>query len=75
MLLCQRETKGLKDRPSYQTDVLDKWKKKTLTTLLTDSKLEQAIVLATSQEAPPSIVPPSVKLLSLVEEIKQAEVL
>jgi len=32
-----------------------------------NSKLDQAIVLATSEDAPPSIVPQGVKFLSLVE--------
>ncbi len=50
-----------------RVDVLDKEKRKMLTSLLLNSKLDQAIVLATSEEAPPSIVPQGVKFLSLVE--------
>ncbi len=46
-----------------------------LTSLLLSSKLDQAIVLATSEEAPPSIVPRGVKFLSLVEAIKRDEAL
>jgi hypothetical protein len=34
------------------------------------SKPDQAIVLATNEEAPPSIVPEGVKLLSLVDKDK-----
>ena len=50
-----------------RADLLDKEKRKTLTSLLLNSKLDQAIVLATSEDAPPSIVPQGVKFLSLVE--------
>ena len=51
-----------------RADVLDKEKRKMLTSLLMNSKLDQAIVLATSEEAPPSIVPQCVKFLSLGEK-------
>ena len=50
-----------------RADVLDKEKRKMLTCLLLNSKLDQAIVLATSEEAPPLIMPQDVKFLSLVE--------
>jgi len=53
-----------------RADVLDKGKRKMLTSLLLNSKLDQAIVLATSEEAPPLVVPHSVKFLSLVEGIR-----
>jgi hypothetical protein len=43
--------------------------------LLLNSKLEQAIVLATSEEVPPLVVPQGVKFLSLVEGITPSEVL
>ena len=51
-----------------RADVLDKEKRKMLTSLLMNSKLDQAIVLATSEEVPPSIVPQCVKFLSLGEK-------
>lgn len=44
-----------------------------LTSLLLKSGLDQAIVLATSEEAPPLVVPHSVKFLSLVEGLKPEE--
>ena len=46
-----------------------------LTGLLMNSGLDQAIVLATSDEAPPSVVPQGVKFLSLIEGIKPREAL
>jgi hypothetical protein len=58
-----------------RADVLDKEKRKMLTSLLLNSKLEQAIVLATSEEVPPLVVPQGVKFLSLVEGITPSEVL
>jgi chromosome segregation ATPase len=58
-----------------RADLLDKERRKTLTGLLVNSGLDQAIVLATSEEAPPSVVPQSVKFLSLVERIKPREAL
>jgi hypothetical protein len=54
-------------------DILDRDRRKMLTGLLLNSKLDQAIVLATSEEAPPSIVPEGVKFLSLVEKMKRDE--
>src|SRR6266851_4894170 len=54
-------------------DVLDKEKRKLLTSLLLNSKLDQAIVLATSEEAPPSIVLRGVKFLGLGEGLKPRE--
>jgi len=50
-----------------RADVLDKEKRKLLTSLLVNSGLDQAIVLATSEEAPPSVVPQGVKFLSLAQ--------
>jgi len=58
-----------------RADVLDKERRKMLTSLLLNSKLDQAIVLATSEEAPPLIVRQGVKFLSLVEGTKPAEAL
>ncbi len=58
-----------------RADVLDKEKRKMLTSLLLNSKLDQAIVLATSEEALPSIMPQGVKFLSLVKGIKSGEAL
>jgi len=39
-----------------RVDVLDKERRKMLTSLLLNSKLDQTIILATSEEAPPSIM-------------------
>ncbi len=58
-----------------RADVLDKEKRKMLTTLLVNSDLDQAIVLATSEEAAPSIMPQGVKFLSLAERTKRDEAL
>ena len=41
-----------------------------LVSLLLNSKLDQASVLATSEEAPPTIVPHGVKFLGLGEGLK-----
>ena len=56
-----------------RADLLDKERKKMLTSLLLNSKLDQAIVLATSEEALPAVVPQGVKFLSLVEELSPEE--
>ncbi len=56
-----------------RADLLDKEKRKTLTSLLLNSELEQAIVLATSEDAPPLIVPQGVKFLGLDERMKRSE--
>ncbi len=56
-------------------DILDKEIRKMLTGVLLTSGLDQAIVLATSEEAPPLIVPEGVKFLSLVEGTKPGEAL
>ena len=58
-----------------RADVLDKEKRKLLSSLLVNSGLDQAIVLATSEEAPPSVVPQGVKFLSLIEGTKPDEAL
>jgi hypothetical protein len=58
-----------------RADVLDRERRKTLTGLLVNNGLDQAIVLATSEEAPPSVVPQGVKFLSLVEGTKPREAL
>jgi DNA repair exonuclease SbcCD ATPase subunit len=50
-----------------RADLLDTERRKMLTGLLVNSDLEQAIVLATGEAGPPSIVPQGVKFLSLVE--------
>jgi hypothetical protein len=55
-------------------DLLDKEKRKTLTGLLLYSGLDQAIVLATSEEPTPSRAVRGVKSLSLVEGPKQGDV-
>ncbi len=54
-------------------DILDKEGRKMLTGLLLTSGLDQAIVLATSEEAPPSVMPEGVKFLSLVEKMRRDE--
>jgi hypothetical protein len=56
-----------------RADLLDKEKRKMLTGLLLNSKLDQAIVLATSEEAPPPIMPQGVKFLSLFEGLNPEE--
>jgi hypothetical protein len=53
-----------------RADLPDKDRRKLLTGLLMNSGLDQAIVLATSDEAPPSIVPQGVKFLNLIEGTK-----
>ena len=58
-----------------RADLLDKERRKMLTGLLVNSGLDQAIVLATSEEAPPSVVPQGVKFLSLAEGTKRDEAL
>ena len=58
-----------------RADVLDKEKRKMLTCVLVNSELDQAIVLATSEEAPPLIAPQGVKFLSLTEKTKPHEAL
>ena len=58
-----------------RADLLDKEKRKLLTSLLVNSGLDQAIVLATSEEAPPSIAPQGVKFLSLAEGMKRDQIL
>jgi exonuclease SbcC len=58
-----------------RADLLDKERRKTLTSLLVNSALDQAIVLATSEEAPPSIAPQGVKFLSLAEGMKRDQIL
>jgi hypothetical protein len=58
-----------------RADVLDKERRKLLTALLMNSELDQAIVLATSDEPPLSIVPQGVKFLSLIEGTKPDKVL
>src|SRR6266853_3990464 len=53
-----------------RADVLDKDKRKLFSGLLMNSGLDQAVVLATSDEAPPSIVLQGVKFLDLIEGTK-----
>jgi len=56
-----------------RAEVLDKVRRRMLTSLLVNSKLDQAIVLATSGEATPSAVPNGVKFLSLFGGTKPDE--
>jgi hypothetical protein len=58
-----------------RADVLDKDRRKLLTGLLLNSRLDQAIVLATSEEAPPSIVPQGVKFVNLIDGTKSDKAL
>jgi RecF/RecN/SMC N terminal domain len=58
-----------------RADLLDRERRKILTGLLVNSGLDQAIVLATSDEARPSIVPQGVKFLNLIEGTKPDKVL
>jgi hypothetical protein len=53
-----------------RADVLDKERRRMLTSLLLNSTLDQAIVLATSEEELPSSMPKGVKFLSLAEGTK-----
>ena len=57
-----------------RADVLDKEKRRMLTSLLLNSKLEQAIVLATNEEPAPPHAVRGVKFLNLVERPKRGEV-
>lgn len=65
---------GLRFVVMDRADVLDREKRKMLTSLLMNSKLDQAIVLATSDEPVPSHAVRGVKFLGLVEEPKQGDV-
>lgn len=56
-----------------RADVLDKERRRMLTNLLVRSGLDQAIVLATSEESPPAIVPEGVKFFSLVTPVTVQE--
>jgi len=58
-----------------RADVLDKDKRKLFSGLLMNSGLDQAVVLATSDDAPPSVVPQGVKFLNLIEKTKSHEAL
>ncbi len=56
-----------------RADVLDNERRRMLTNLLAKSGLDQAIVLATSEEAPPVSVPEGVKFLSLATPVTAHE--
>lgn len=58
-----------------RADLMDRERRKMLTGLLMNSGLDQAIVLATSDDAPPSVVPQGVKFLNLIEKTKSHEAL
>ena len=64
---------GLRFAVIDRADVLDKGRRKLLTGLLLNSGLDQAIVLATSDEAPPLVALRGVKFLSLVEKTRPCE--
>src|SRR5437660_8767650 len=53
-----------------RANVLDKERRKMLTSLLVNSGLDQAIVLATSEETAPSVMPHGVRFLGLDEKTK-----
>jgi DNA repair exonuclease SbcCD ATPase subunit len=57
-----------------RADVLDKERRKLLTGLLLKSDLDQAIVLATGEEPPPTAIPPGVKFFDLTRarELRKA---
>jgi DNA repair exonuclease SbcCD ATPase subunit len=57
-----------------RADALDTEKRKMLTSLLVNSGLDQAIVLATGEDAPPSLLPRDVKFVDLARSVKLAEV-
>jgi hypothetical protein len=50
-----------------RADVLDKERRKLLTGLLLRSDIDQAIVLATGEESPPTAVPQGVKFFDLTK--------
>ncbi|PYU02670.1 MAG: hypothetical protein DMG33_18395 [Acidobacteria bacterium] len=52
-------------------DVLDKSRRKLLTGMLLKSDLDQAIVLATSEELPPTLIPQGVKFLDLGRAVQE----
>jgi hypothetical protein len=56
-----------------RADVLDKERRRMLTSLLVRSDLDQAIVLATSDEPAPAIVPEGVRFISLVPPLTARE--
>ena len=58
-----------------RADALDKERRKLLSGLLLNRSLDQAIVLATSEEAPPSVVPQGVKFLTLAKGMRPDQVL
>ena len=55
-----------------RADVLDRARRKTLTGLLVNSDLDQAIVLATGEEPPPLVVPQGVRFWDLSKAQRQA---
>lgn len=57
-----------------RADVLDKERRKMLTSLVVNSGLDEAIVLATSEEAPPWVVPEGVRFVTLLEKTRPREV-
>jgi len=57
-----------------RADALDNEKRKLLTSLLMNSGLDQAIILATGEDAPPSLLPRDVKFLDLTRLAKFAGV-
>jgi DNA repair exonuclease SbcCD ATPase subunit len=56
-----------------RADVLDKERRRMLTSLLVRSDLDQAIVLATSDEPAPAIVPEGVRFISLITPLTARE--
>jgi hypothetical protein len=56
-----------------RADMLDRERRRMLTGLWVNSGLDQAIVLATSEEAPPSVVPQGVRFVTLAERTRPCE--
>ena len=56
-----------------RADVLDRAKRKELTSLLLSSEIEQAIVLATGEEHPPASLPAGVRFFDLPQATKSSQ--
>lgn len=56
-----------------RADVLDRAKRKELTSLLLSSEIDQAIVLATGEETPPASIPAGVRFFDLTQATKSKD--
>lgn len=72
--LALATTTGIRFVVIDRADVFDKERRRLLTVLLSNSDVEQAILLATSEETLPSVVPPGVRFLSLEEGMRRGQV-